>query len=414
MDRTARSPFVIVGASLAGAKTAEGLRDAGHDGAITLVGAEAHLPYERPPLSKGFLQGHEDRQKLLVHPPDWYADHRVDLRLSSRVTAVNSQAHHVAVSNGDRLPYEKLVLATGSAPRRLTVQGADLAGVHYLRTVDDSEALKQVLSAGTRVTVIGAGWIGLETAAAARAAGADVTVLEHADVPLLRVLGARLGTVFADLHRAHGVDLRCGVTVTGMRAREDNHDRVGAVLLSDGNEVTADVVIVGVGVAPNDHLARTAGLKVDNGIVVDEQLRTSNPDVYAVGDVANAYHPLLQRHMRVEHWATALNQPAVAARVMLGQGAAYDALPYFFSDQYDLGMEYVGHADPDDGSSVVVRGDLGSREFVAFWVKTGRVVAGMNVNVWDVADAVKSLIRSGVVVDPARLADPGVPLTELT
>ncbi|HEY5031404.1 MAG TPA: FAD-dependent oxidoreductase [Actinomycetes bacterium] len=410
---TAEDSFVIVGASLAGAKAAETLRGEGFDGRIVLVGAEHHLPYERPPLSKGYLAGSAERSSLFVHADEWYAEHHVELRLGVSATDLDVTAHEVALSDGSTLGYDKLLLATGSSPRRLDVTGAELDGVLYLRTIDDSERLRSSITADTRVVVVGAGWIGLETAAAARGAGAQVTVLEAAALPLLRVLGDEVAPVFAALHRAHGVDLRLGVGVDHLRPSDPDGAQVGAVVLSDGSDVPADIVVVGVGVTPNVQLAEAAGLTVDNGIVVDEHLRSSDPDVYAAGDVANAYHPFLGRHIRVEHWANALNQPVPAARSMLGGEAAYDRLPYFYTDQYDLGMEYTGYVDPGGFDQVVIRGDTDTREFVAFWLSSGRVLAGMNVNVWDVTDPIKALILSRRAVDPVRLADPSVPLTDL-
>ncbi len=403
--------FVIVGASLAGAKAAEALREKGFDGRITMIGAEAHRPYERPPLSKEHLLGTASDDKIFVHPQEWYAEHDVDLRLETTVTALDRQAHEVVTETGERIAYDRLLLTTGSSPRRLDVPGADLEGVLYLRTLDDNARIKRSLVEGARVVVVGGGWIGLETASAARAAGATVTILEMAELPLLRVLGPTIATVFADLHRDHGVDLRTSVGVSSLRANDKGS--VGAVVLDDGSEIEADTVIVGVGITPNIGLAADSGLDIDDGVAVDEHLRTSDPDVFAAGDVANAFHPLLHRRIRVEHWANALNQPAVAADAMTGGDAAYDRLPYFFSDQYDLGMEYVGYVAPGEDDAVVVRGDLATREFIAFWLKDGRVLAGMNVNVWDVTDQIKELIGSGARVDAARLADPGVPLDQL-
>ena len=411
MDDSRR--FVIVGAGLAGAKAAEALRTEGFDGEVLLLGAERHRPYERPPLSKGYLQGASARDEAFVHPVDWYADHDVELRPETRVTGLDRPARSLLLDEGTRQPYDKLLLATGASPRRLDVPGADLGGVHYLRTLDDSDTLRTRLQAGTRVVVIGAGWIGLETAAAARAAAADVTVLEHADLPLLRVLGPEVATVFASLHRDHGVDLRCGVTVSAVEPSGADPSAAGAVRLSDGTVLPADIVIVGVGVIPNLELARAAGLEVGDGIHVDDHLTTSDPDILAAGDVASAAHPLLHRRVRVEHWANALHQPSVAAATMLGRTASYDRLPYFFTDQFDLGMEYVGHIGPDGYDQVVLRGDPATREFLAFWLLRGRVLAGMNVNVWDVVDDVEALIRSSAVVDVHRLRDPAVPLSEL-
>ncbi|MFI9788365.1 NAD(P)/FAD-dependent oxidoreductase [Kitasatospora sp. NPDC051984] len=395
--------IVIIGASLAGAKAAEALRAEGYGGPITLVGDESERPYERPPLSKGYLLGKEEREKIYVHPADWYQQHDVTLRLGVAATAIDPAAHTVTVEGGDRLPYSKLLLTTGSSPRTLPVPGGDGDFVQTLRRVGDSERLKAAFKPGARVVIVGAGWIGLEAAAAARTAGAEVTVLEAAELPLLRVLGREVAQVFADLHRAHGVDLRFGVKVAELRA--------DGVRLGDGSTVPADVLLVGVGISPNTALAEQAGLTVDNGVRTDQHLATSHPDIYAAGDVANAFHPLFGKPIRVEHWANALNQPTVAAAAMLGKDAVYDRVPYFFTDQYDLGMEYTGYAEPGGYDRVVFRGDVAGREFIAFWLSGGRVLAGMNVNVWDVTDPIRELVRSGRGVDPERLADPAVPLT---
>jgi 3-phenylpropionate/trans-cinnamate dioxygenase ferredoxin reductase subunit len=402
--------FVIVGAGLAGAKAAQTLREEGFDGPLVLIGAESEHPYERPPLSKGYLLGKEERDTVYVHPPRWYAENRVDLRLGTAVTAVDPAAHEVTLADGSRIGYAKLLLTTGSSPRRLTVPGADLDGVLYLRRLADSDRIKEAFSAASRVVVIGAGWIGLETAAAARAAGAEVTVLEAAELPLLRVLGREVSQIFAELHTDHGVDLRCGVQVAGITGADGRAD---GVLLADGNRVAADVLVVGVGITPDTGLAAAAGLETDNGIRVDSRLCTSDPDIHAAGDVACAFHPLLGKHIRVEHWANALNQPQTAARAMLGQDVTYDRVPYFFTDQYDLGMEYTGYVEPGGYDQVVFRGRTEAREFIAFWLAGGRVLAGMNVNVWDVTDPIRALVTSAQPVDAARLADPGVPLTDL-
>jgi 3-phenylpropionate/trans-cinnamate dioxygenase ferredoxin reductase subunit len=407
MDTT----HLIVGASLAGAKAAETLRGEGFDGPLVMVGAERERPYERPPLSKDYLLGKAERETVYVHPQQWYAEHQVDLRLGVTVTAIHPSAHEVSLADGSRIGYAKLLLATGSSPRRPSVPGAGLDGVLYLRTVGDSDRIKAALQSSSRVAVIGAGWIGLETAAAARAAGLAVTVLEMAELPLLRVLGREVAQVFATLHQENGVDLRCGVQVaeiTGSGGRADG------VLLTDGSRIEADVVIVGVGITPNSQLASAAGLEASNGIRVDAQLRSSDPDIYAAGDVANAFHPLLGKHIRVEHWANALHQPQTAARAMLGQDVAYDRVPYFFTDQYDLGMEYSGYVEPDGYDEVVFRGDAGQREFIAFWLSGGRVLAGMNVNIWGVNDAIQGLVRAGQPVGKDALQDPDRPLESLT
>ncbi len=403
------APHVIVGASLAGAKAAETLREEGFDGPIALIGEEEERPYERPSLSKDYLLGKAERETIYVHPQAWYADHGVDLRLGTLVTRVDPLAHEVTLADGSLIGYGKLLLATGSAPRRLPLPGADAEGVLYLRRVGDSDRIRTTLQTATRIAVIGAGWIGLETAAAARSAGVEVTVLEAAELPLLRVLGREVAESFAGLHREHGVDLRFGVQVAEITGSGGQAD---GVRLADGSHIPADAVVVGIGITPNSQLAEAAGLEVGNGIVVDAGLRSSDPDIYAAGDVANAYHPLLGRHVRVEHWANALNQPQAAARAMLGQDVAYDLVPYFYTDQYDLGMEYAGYVEPGGYDRVVFRGDVEGREFVAFWLRGGRVLAGMNVNIWDVNEMIQAIVRGGRTVDASRLADPGVTLDE--
>ncbi|MEV4132385.1 FAD-dependent oxidoreductase [Dactylosporangium sp. NPDC049742] len=406
--------FVIVGASLAGAKAAETLRAEGFTGRIVLIGEETERPYERPPLSKGYLQGDKDaREKAFVHPESWYAENGVDLRLATRVTRVDPSAHTVTLDGVDELHYDKLLLTTGSRVRTLDVPGADLTGVRYLRTVDESDALLAHLGSAERVVVVGAGWIGLETAAAARKHGAAVTVVEVADLPLQRVLGDEVATVFADLHRANGVEFRFGASVAEFRGADG---KLRSVVLADGTELPADVAVVGVGIQPNTELAVDAGLEVDNGILVDAALRTSDPDIYAAGDVVNLDHPGLRRRVRVEHWANALNGGKVAAKSLLGD-ATYDRVPYFYSDQFDLGMEYSGFVAPGGYDRVVFRGGTSVADgFIAFWVQDGRVLAGMNVNVWDVTDDIQALVRAGwagTAVDLVRLEDPKVPLGEL-
>ena len=407
---SASDAFVIVGASLAGAKAAEALRGEGFCGPVVLIGEEAERPYERPPLSKEYMLGQAERDKIYTHPSSWYADNDVDLRLGVPVTVIDPAAHEVALADGSRAGYARLLLATGSSPRRLPVPGADFDGVLYLRDVADSDRIKAAFTTASRIAVIGAGWIGLETAAAARQAGVEVTILEQAELPLLRVLGPETARVFADLHREHGVGLRFGVQVSEITG---SAGRASGVRLADGGHIEADAVIVAIGISPNSQLAEAAGLETRNGVVVDAGLRSSDPDIYAAGDVASAYHPLLGKHIRVEHWANALHQPAAAARAMLGQDVAYDRVPYFYTDQYDLGMEYSGYVEPGGYDRVVFRGDVERREFIAFWLSGGRVVAGMNVNVWDVNDKVQALVRGGQAVQEARLTDPSVPLDQV-
>jgi 3-phenylpropionate/trans-cinnamate dioxygenase ferredoxin reductase component len=398
------SSVVIVGASLAGAKAAETLRKEGFDGEVVLVGEETFRPYERPPLSKDLLRGDVGREKAYVHDESFYADNGIDLRLSCRVESIDVGARRVGLAGGEQVPYDSLLLATGAAPRRVSVPGADLAGVHYLRTLADSESLAAAVRSAGRVAVIGGGWIGSEVAASARQMGAEVSMIEAAPVPLVRVLGPELGAFYRDVHADHGVDLHLGVGLQELRGSGS----VEEVVLADGTVIAADVVVIGVGVTPRVELAEAAGLELDNGVVTDQFLAASVPGVYAAGDVASAWHPVLERRVRLEHWSSALNQGPVAARNILGRSIPYDKLPYFFSDQYDVGMEYTGLAM--DWDEVVFRGDVGRREFIAFWLKDGRVEAGMNVNVWDVTDAIGELVRSRRPVDRARLADPEVDL----
>jgi 3-phenylpropionate/trans-cinnamate dioxygenase ferredoxin reductase component len=404
---TSDHTHIIVGASLAGAKAAETLRDEGFDGRLVLVGAEDERPYERPPLSKDYLRGEVGREKVYVHDESFYAEHDIELRLGRTVESLDTSTSELALDDGERLRYDRLLLSTGAEPRRLSIPGAELDGVLYLRSVQDSDALRERLERGGAVVVVGAGWIGAEVAASARQRGLKVTVLDPVGVPLERVLGAEVGAIYRDIHTDHGTEMLMG---TGVEAFEGDK-AVERVRTSDGRELECDFVVVGVGVEPRTQLATQAGLAVDNGISVDKHLQTSVPGVFAAGDAANAHHPFYGEQIRVEHWANALNQGPAAARNMLDRTVAYDRLPYFFSDQYDVGMEYSGFARTWD--RVVFRGDPSTREFVAFWLVEDRVVAGMNLNVWDITDSIQRLIRERVPVDERRLADPDVSLDEL-
>ncbi len=412
----AHQTFVIVGAGLAGAKAAETLRSEGFTGRVILIGDERDRPYERPPLSKGFLVGSAERDSVFVEPAAWYAEHDVELHLGQPVVALDRAARTVTLGDGTVLQYDKLLLATGSEPRRLDIPGTDLVGVHHLRRLAHSERLKHVLTSLGRenghLVIAGGGWIGLEVAAAARGYGAEVTVVEPSPTPLHAVLGPELGSVFTDLHTEHGVRFHFGARLTEITGQDG---MVLAAVTDDGTEHPAHDVLAAIGAAPRTALAESAGLTMADrseggGIAVDAALRTSDPDIYAAGDVANAEHPLLGRRLRVEHWANALNGGPAAARSMLGRQVSYDRIPYFFTDQYDLGMEFSGHAAPGTYDQVVVRGDVGKRQFIAFWLRQGRVLAGMNVNVWDVTEAIQNLIRDGRAVDPEALSNPSVPL----
>ena len=399
--------FVIVGASLAGAKAAETLRAEGFDGRVVMIGEEAERPYERPMLSKEYLRGEKPAAKLYVHDEGFYADNGIELMTGTRVQSLDPGAHEITLAGGARMSYSRLLLSTGAAPRRLPLPGADLPGVAYLRAMGESDALRAAITAASRVVVIGAGWIGSEVAASARHLGAEVAIVAPEAVPLVRVLGPEVGGVYRDLHAGHGVDLHLSTQIEAIVG----DGAASGVRTTDGVVIEGDLVVVGVGVTPRVELAKLAGLTVENGIVVDEFLATSVPDVFAAGDVAATWNTRYDKRIRMEHWANALNQGPVAARNMLGQHTAYEKLPYFYSDQYDLGVEYNGYAD--DWDRVVVRGDRSGPEFLAFWLKDGRVLAGMNANIWDQGDDIKALIRSGASVDPDRLADPSVPLADL-
>ncbi|USQ81780.1 FAD-dependent oxidoreductase [Ornithinimicrobium faecis] len=403
---TSSDGVVVVGAGLAGANVVEELRTRGFAGPVTLIGDEPDLPYERPPLSKGYLQGGAEIDEAYVHPASWYAEHDVTTRLGQSVVAIDREAREVEISGGERLRYDTLVLATGAEPRRLSLAGADLDGVLTLRRIADSDALREAIGRHARVVIVGGGWIGLEVAAAARIGGSAVTVLESAAQPLLNVLGSEVAQHFAQLHRDHGVDLRTGVSVSGLVGE---HGHVTGVTV-DGETLPADLVLMGVGAAANTDLARAAGLSVNSGVLVDEHLRSvDDPDVLAVGDAAEARHTASGRALRVEHWDNAIRQGKLAAATITGSSETYDWAPYFYTDQYDLGMEYVGHGSAED--ETVIRGEMDSGEFLAFWLHDGTVTAAMNVNIWDVNDDLRALI--GREVAPERLVDDSIALTDL-
>ena len=399
--------FVIAGASLAGAKAAETLRSEGFAGRVVLIGDETVRPYERPPLSKAYLRGEVDFDGAAVHPPGFYADHDIELLTSTSVTSIDPNAKQIEMDPGGLLAYDQLLLTTGAIPRHVTIPGGQLAGIHYLRSLSSCDSLRDALERATRLVVVGAGWIGSEVAASARQLGKEVALIEAGQVPLERVLGTEVGTMFRDLHAEQGVELHMGVGVQEFRGTAAAEQ----VVLTDGSVVSGDLFVVGVGVSPRTELAQAAGLALDNGIVVDQHLATSAPGIWAAGDVANAYHPVFDARIRLEHWSAALNQGPVAAKNMLGQHVEYRKIPYFFSDQYDLGMEYNGFAAHWD--QVVYRGDPENREVIVFWLEAGVPVAGMNVNVWDVSEPIAALVAAKRQVDPGQLGDPDIDLASL-
>lgn len=397
--------IVIVGASLTGARAAEGAREAGFEGEILLIGGEPERPYERPPLSKDYLRGEKD-DLAWVHDEDFYAGHEIDLRTSTLVTGIDPGSRSLLIEGADPEPYDRLLLATGCEPRRIDLPGADLEGIHYLRTAADSAALGKLLADGVKLVVVGAGWIGSEVAASARQKGCQVTMIEPSKVPLQSVLGAGIGAVYRDVHLEQGVDFKGGTNVEAFLG----NDRVERVKTTAG-EIEADLVVVGIGAIPRTGLVEAVGLRLNNGVPVDAVLRTEADGIYAAGDIANQFHPFYGNRIRVEHWSNARRQGFAAGRSMAGEEILYDELPYFFSDQYDVGMEYIGYAT--DWDEVVIRGDQEAREFIAFWLKDGRILAGMNVNIWDVNETIGELIRSRREVDLAALADPETDLATL-
>lgn len=367
--------FIIVGASFAGAVAARTLREEGFDGRVFLVGAEPHPPYERPPLSKTYLRGETPIEETYVHPEGFYEENGIELMTSTTVSEIDVRASEVVLEGGGRLRFDRLLLATGAEPRRLDVPGGDLEGVYYLRDLADSDAIGERLKRGGKVAVVGSGWIGMEVAASARQKGVEVTIIQRSEVPLARQLGPEVGRVYRDLHEERGVEF---VTAPGVAAFEGG-GTVRRVRTSDGRVVEADFVVAATGVTPRTGLAERAGIDVDNGIRADEFLRTSASSVFVAGDAADAYHPFYGRHLHVEHWGTAQAQGEAAARGMLGKEVPYDRIPYFFSDQYETGMEHWG--DAAGAERFVFRGDPGTLNFDAFWLDAEeRVVAGLNVH----------------------------------
>lgn len=398
--------IVVLGGGLAAASVVSELRERGYSGKLTLISDETDLPYERPPLSKGFLQGKEEPADFIVHDSTWYSEHEVTLRLGVAGISIEAEQQRVLLADGDSVSYDHLVLATGSRAslgKEAPIAGYDLPGVHVLRTLNDAKSLREDITEGTQVAVVGSGWIGMEVAASARQSGARVTVYSPTDVPLSKVFGERFGNYLLELHQRHGVDVRTA-RVQGIE-RADGHLQV----YSDAGSSRADVVILAMGAVPNLELAETAGLDVDGGVVVDQSLRSSNRQILAVGDIAQAFNTHLDRHLRVEHWDNAIRQGKLAAATLTGADESSDWLPYFFTDQFDLGMEYVGHSSPDD--TTVIRGDTESGEFIIFWQHGQTVTAAANVNIWDVNDTLRTLV--GRNIDAERLADVQIDLTQL-
>ncbi len=406
-DSDRNRTFVVVGANLAGGRAVETLRQEGFDGRIVLIGEEPDRPYERPPLSKEVIRSEAEPSSVFLRDAGWYDEQRIELQLGVAVTAIDAASKTLTLSGGGTLGYDSCLLATGGRVRRIDVPGEKLDGIRYLRSVRDASDLAAELERRPRVVVVGAGFIGAEVAASARTVGCDVTMIEVLEVPLARVLGDDIGKVYAQIHRDHGVDLRLGEGVTGF----EGSDRVESVVGSSGTRYPADLVVIGVGIQPNVELASGAGIDCDNGILVDEGCRTSAPDVFAAGDVANRPDSFSGKRIRVEHFQNAQNQGPAAARSMLGREEPFDEVPWFWSDQYEVNLQMLGHASPDDGR--IVRGDPSTLDFTALYVRGGRLTAAIAMNRGKDIAAARRLIERRVEVDPSRAADGDVALRDL-
>ena len=402
---------LIVGAGYAAGELAIKLRQGGYEAPITMVGAEAHLPYHRPPLSKSFLSGETQHEELLLRPATIYTKSNIAFLANTRVAAIDCAAHTATLHDGRTLPYEKLVLATGGHARKLPCPGADLAGVHTLRTLDDVAAIRAYLTPGARLVIVGGGYIGLEVAAVAIKQGVSVTVIEAATRVLARVAGMEISAFYEKVHRDAGVTVLTNQSVTALTAMPEDPAHVGAVLLGDGRTLPADFVIAGVGLVANTQLAEAAGLKVDNGVWVDEYCRTEDPYVLAIGDCSNHPSAFLGRRVRLESVPNALEQARVAADTVCGKLIPYGAVPWFWSDQYDLKLQAAGLSDGYD--QVVLRGSMEARSFLVFYLRQGKIIAADAVNKPGEFMLARRLVGAAVAADIGHIADPSVPLKSL-
>lgn len=401
------STVVIVGASLAGGVAAATLRQEGFDGSIALVGAEPHPPYERPPLSKSYLRGETPFEKALVRPVGFYEQNRIETLFGVRATRVDPGQRMVDLDSGRQIRYDKLLIATGARNRRLPIPGIDLPGVFGLRSLADADAISREIAPGRRAVVIGMGFIGCEVAASLRQKGVEVVALDPAPAPLVHVLGPEIAQVVAGIHQDNGVEAYFGESVTSLQGA----GRLESVVTSSGRQIPCDFAVIGVGVQPEVDFLSGSGVETQNGVLADEYCRTNIDDIYAAGDVANHYHPLRSRRMRVEHWQNAMLQGAAAARNMLGKQQPYDAVHWFWSDQYEFNLQYAGFHDRWD--RIVVRGHLERRDFLAFYLKEGRLDAVVALNRGKEIRRAMPLIKSGKTLDVDQLADESVDLRSL-
>jgi len=399
--------FVIVGAGLAGGGAAATLREEGFDGRVVLIGAESQPPYERPPLSKEYLRGEFPFEQTLVQPPDFYGENDIETRFSARVTRVDAAGKAIELDNAESVSYEALLLATGARNRRFPIPGLDLKGIYDLRTVADSDQIRAESSPGQRAVVVGMGFIGSEVAASLRQSGVEVAVVDRNTVPLRRVLGEEVGRVVEGFHRDHGTELIFEDKVAAFEGTE----RVERVIAQRGRVIECDFAVVGLGVEPVTELLASTGVEIGNGVLVDEYCRTSVEGIFAAGDVANHYHPVFERHIRVEHWQNALKQGPAAALNMLGENEPYSEIPWFWSDQYEHNIQYAGfHTEWDE---LVVRGTMEERNFIAFYRKDGRVLAAVAINRGRDLRRSIPLIKAQEEISASELSDPEVDLRTL-
>jgi 3-phenylpropionate/trans-cinnamate dioxygenase ferredoxin reductase component len=399
--------FVIVGAGLAGGGAAATLREEGFDGRVILIGAEPQPPYERPPLSKEYLRGESPFEQALFQPLEFYGENDIETRFGARVTRVDAPEKVIELDSGERVPYEALLVATGGRNRRPPIPGIDLEGIYGLRTVADSDRIRAEVSLGRKAVVVGMGFIGSEVAASLRQSGVEVTVVDRNKVPLRRVLGEEVGRVVEGIHRDHGTELIFEDEVAAFEGAE----RVERITTERGRRIECDFVVVGLGVEPATELLAGTGVQIDDGIVVDEYLRTDVEGIYAAGDVANYYHPVFERHIRVEHWQNALKQGPAAARNMLGENEPYGEIPWFWSDQYEHNLQYAGfHTEWDE---LVVRGSTEERNFVAFYRKDERVLAAVAINRGRDLRRSIPMIKAQEEIAAAKLSDLDVDLRTL-